>query len=105
MASIPQKTLDLTPTRVSPARARLIVELPEGAKLYVDDRIVKTSSSTCSFRTPMLTAGDNYFYELRVETIRNGKTVSETKKVTVRAGEEVKTSFVANDNSVVAKAK
>ncbi len=66
---------------------------------------MKVNSRTCSFKTPMLAKGETYYYELRVETTRNGKSVSETKKVTVRAGEEITTTFTIKDTSLVAKAK
>jgi uncharacterized protein (TIGR03000 family) len=75
-------------------QARLIVELPENAKLYVDDHLMKSASNRRSFITPELQAGQTYFYILRAEVDRDGKTVAQSKRVTLRAGQLVETSFV-----------
>ena len=79
-----------TPT---PTSARLIVELPANAKLFVDDQPMKTTSSRRAFRTPTLEPGQSYYYMLRAELVHDGKTVQQTKKVVVRAGEEIRANF------------
>jgi uncharacterized protein (TIGR03000 family) len=73
--------------------AKLVVELPADAKLYVDDHLMKTSAARRAFNTPGLAQGQTYYYILRAEMEIDGKTVSETKRVLVRAGEEVKATF------------
>jgi uncharacterized protein (TIGR03000 family) len=79
-----------TPT---PTSARLIVELPANAKLFVDDQPMKTTSTRRAFRTPTLEPGQSYYYMLRAELVHDGKTVQQTKKVVVRAGEEIRANF------------
>jgi uncharacterized protein (TIGR03000 family) len=54
---------------------------------------MKTESNRRTFRTPQLEKGQAFYYMLRVEVVRDGKTQSETKRVIVRAGEEVRASF------------
>jgi uncharacterized protein (TIGR03000 family) len=73
--------------------ARLVVELPADAKLFVDDQLMKTSSARRIFNTPALQVGQTYYYILRAEVEIDGKPVAETKRVLVRAGEEVKANF------------
>jgi uncharacterized protein (TIGR03000 family) len=84
--------------------ARVIVELPAGARLYVDDRAVTTrspgasprrddSSYTQAFNTPKLDGPRAYFYDLRAEVVRDGKTVSQTRRVVVRPGEVSRADF------------
>jgi uncharacterized protein (TIGR03000 family) len=73
--------------------ARLVVELPADAKLYVDDQLMQTNSARRVFNTPALQAGQTYFYILRAEVEIDGKPVTESKRVLVRAGEEVKATF------------
>jgi len=73
--------------------AKLVVEVPADAKLYVDDQLMKTMSARRVFNTPTLDKGQTYYYILRAEMAIDGKTVSETKRVLVRAGEEVKANF------------
>jgi uncharacterized protein (TIGR03000 family) len=73
--------------------ARLIVEMPANAKLYVDDQPMKTSSTRRVFRTPTLEPGQAYYYMVRAEVVRDGKTLEQTKKVVLRAGEEIRATF------------
>ncbi len=78
---------------VTPNRARVVVQLPADAKLFVDDQPIKATEERQTFSTPQLQRGQTYFYEVRAEAVRDGKTVSETKRVLIRAGEEVSVSF------------
>jgi uncharacterized protein (TIGR03000 family) len=75
-------------------QARLIVELPADAKLYVDDRLMQTTSERRVFNSPRLEQGQTYYYVLRAEVVRDGNTQSETKRVLVHAGEVVQASFL-----------
>jgi uncharacterized protein (TIGR03000 family) len=76
-----------------PGKAKLVVEVPADAKLYIDDQLMKSTASVRSFSTPELEAGQAYYYIVRVESIRDGKTYEETKSIVVRAGENVRASF------------
>jgi uncharacterized protein (TIGR03000 family) len=78
---------------VAPDRAKVIVQLPAGAKLYVDNQPIKTSADNQAFNTPQLQPGQTYYYEVRAEAVRDGKTVVESKRVLVRAGQEVSVAF------------
>jgi uncharacterized protein (TIGR03000 family) len=93
-------------TSAAPNRAKLIVELPADAKLYVDDRAMKSTSGVRTFNTPELEPGQLYYYELRVEVERDGKPVTETKRVIVKAGEVVRANFPkVESESVAAKTR
>ena len=65
---------------------------------------MKTSSAKRTFRTPSLEAGQTYYYVLRAEIVRDGKTYSETKRILVRAGDELAESFkdLASETKAVA---
>jgi uncharacterized protein (TIGR03000 family) len=71
------------------APARLIVSLPAEAKLTIDDEATTSTSSTRVFVTPTLQPGKEYYYTLKADL--NGQTVS--KQVTIRAGQETRTSI------------
>jgi uncharacterized protein (TIGR03000 family) len=75
------------------SQARVIVELPADARLYVDDQLMKTTSARRVFSTPTLEKGQTYYYILRAEVMRDGKTQTDTRRVLVRAGQEIKASF------------
>jgi uncharacterized protein (TIGR03000 family) len=89
------------------AKARVTFLVPEGAKVYVDGRLLNRVAETRTFRTPPLAKGEAYFYEVRAEVIRDGKPVSETRRIIVRAGAEVRADFraVGADTSAVAVRK
>jgi uncharacterized protein (TIGR03000 family) len=77
---------------VTPDRAKVVVQLPADAKLYVDDQPVKAADRQ-TFSTPRLERGQTYYYDVRAEVVRDGKTVVESKRVLVRAGQEVSVTF------------
>lgn len=84
--------------------ARLVVNLPADAKLYVDGTLTKTSDKAVrSFRTPTLAAGEQYVYTLKAEVVREGKTLTESKQVIVSAGIEAKADFAFPAESVASK--
>jgi uncharacterized protein (TIGR03000 family) len=89
----------------APNRAKLIVELPADAKLYVDDRPMNTTSNVRTFNTPELEPGQLYFYELRIEVQRDGKQVTETKRVIIKAGDVVRANFPKVETESVAAVK
>ena len=76
-----------------PAKAKLIVELPADAKLYIDDQLMKTPSAVRQFNTPELQPGQTYYYMVRVEMPSEGTPQTVTRRVLVRAGEEVTADF------------
>jgi uncharacterized protein (TIGR03000 family) len=78
---------------LTPSRAKLVVELPADAKLYIDDLPMKTTSGVRSFNTPTLEPGQIYYYMVRAEVVRDGKPVTETRRVLVRAGQTARASF------------
>jgi uncharacterized protein (TIGR03000 family) len=91
--ALPKPAETKKPMTMVPNRARLIVEMPADAKLYVDDRAMKTMSAVRTFNTPELEPGQTYYYELRAETLRDGKAVTQTKRVLLRAGEVARARF------------
>jgi uncharacterized protein (TIGR03000 family) len=77
----------------APAPARVVVQLPADARLFVDDDPCPLTSAKRSFNTPDLRPGVTYHYTIRAEVTRDGRAVTESKRVTVRAGEETVVEF------------
>jgi uncharacterized protein (TIGR03000 family) len=90
---------------LAPSKAKLIVEVPAGAKLYIDDQSMRTQSERRVYQTPTLAPGQTYFYEVRVEVTRDGIAQSKTKRVLLRAGQEVHADFKDMETTATAKAK
>src|SRR5947209_7868460 len=104
-APAPRKTTGLS----SPDRARVVVDVPADAKLYVDGQLMKTQSDHRVFNTPALRPGQAYYYDVKAEVVRDGETKSETKRIVVRGGETARASFAeldaANTNRATASAR
>jgi uncharacterized protein (TIGR03000 family) len=77
----------------APAPAHVVVKLPENARLFVDDQPCPLTSATRAFDTPTLEPGRVYYYTLRAEVTRDGRPVTDSKRVTLRAGEESVVEF------------
>jgi uncharacterized protein (TIGR03000 family) len=92
-------------TRAPTNKAKLVVELPENAKLFIDDKPMKAASGVRSFNTPELEPGQAYYYLVRVETVRDGKPISETRRVIVRAGQVARANFKDMESDVVRTAQ
>jgi uncharacterized protein (TIGR03000 family) len=84
---------DLQLMSLSPDRARLIVTLPADAKLYVDGKPMRTLSERRVFHSPQLAPGQLYYYNLRAEVVRDGRTITREQRVVVRGGSVTQTSF------------
>ena len=77
----------------SPTRARLIVNVPERAEVFIEGQRMKTKSRRRAFRTPELTPGQRYVYSVRAEVTRNGKKEVRVKRIFIRPGEQVIATF------------
>ncbi len=73
--------------------ARVTVKLPADARLYVDDVPCPLTSTTRSFDTPALNAGQRYYYTLKAEVVRDGETRTAKKRVLVEAGKQITVEF------------
>lgn len=76
-----------------PSSARILVELPTNAKLFVDDRPVKAAAGLLTLGTPPLEPGEVYFYMVRIERMHDGQPHSETRRILVRAGQVARADF------------
>lgn len=73
--------------------ARVVVRLPERARLWVDQVPCPLTGSERAFDTPALESGQRYYYTLRVEVERDGRQLEESRRVTVTAGQRVEVDF------------
>jgi uncharacterized protein (TIGR03000 family) len=67
--------------------------MPQNAQLYVEDKPVSVDPKTGGFTTPKLQPGDNYVYTVKVEVVRDGRVMTETKEVRVSAGGVTRVRF------------
>jgi uncharacterized protein (TIGR03000 family) len=100
---IPVEPKEMKKTSVETAPATIVVNLPAAAKLTVDGKPTTSTSDRRVFVSPALERGMEYFYTLKAEVVRDGKTEMRTEKVTVRAGEETKVQINFATPTVAAK--
>jgi uncharacterized protein (TIGR03000 family) len=81
--------------------ARVTVVLPAGARLYVNDVAVSASGSQ-TFETPKLEKGKKFFYTVKAEFQRDGRTVSDNQRVSVEAGKSVTVDFTRAASTLTA---
>lgn len=67
-------------------RAQLILEIPEGADLYIDGQKMSQKSGRRQFHTPPLLPDQAYFYDVRVVVEENGQAKEQHKRIVVRGG-------------------
>ena len=84
--TLPAPAKKPAPETRAPTRAKLIVEVPAGAKLYIDDHAMTTPSQHRVYQTPTLEPGQTYYYEVRVETTHDGKALSPDEARAVASG-------------------
>ena len=79
-------------TPVSTGVAYLNINVPADAKLYLQDQLMTVEGTQRRFVTPAIQAGETHLYTVKVEIVRDGKTLTKTAQTTVTTGQE---AFVA----------
>jgi uncharacterized protein (TIGR03000 family) len=92
--TMPKETIPVPPAKTeTSARATIVVSLPADARLTVDGNPTSSTSDLRTFLSPALETGADYVYTLQAEVIRDGRSVVETQRVTVRGGETTNVPF------------
>ena len=79
--------------------ARVVVKVPENAKVYLQDQPMSLTGKVRKFVSPRLDPQREYEYTVRVELEQDGQTLTETAKTRVKAGQRVEVSVdFAEDN-------
>ena len=82
--------------------AVLTVQVPTNAKIYVNGVATTSEGAERNYVSRDLRPGFNYTYELRAEFVREGKSVTETKSVTLTAGQTARVDFEAETTKTAA---
>jgi uncharacterized protein (TIGR03000 family) len=85
------------------APATIVVTVPAEARVTVDGYVTKSTSATRTFVSPALEVGVNYSYTLQAEIVREGRTVVETQRINVRAGETTRVPFTFSSEAVASR--
>lgn len=91
------------PKDKKPEPGKLTIDLPADAKLLFNGTAASGTGATRTFSTVPLEPGTDYGYELTAEVVRDGRVVTVTERVVVRAGETAKVTL--NPGVATASAK
>jgi uncharacterized protein (TIGR03000 family) len=75
------------------SRAKVIIDVPAQAKLYIDDQPMSNKTGQRTFVTPPLERGQTYFYDVKIVLTVDGQEKAQTQRVVLRAGEVVAAQF------------
>jgi uncharacterized protein (TIGR03000 family) len=92
-AAIAKAVAELDPT------AHIAMRMPVSAEVWFDGEKKDSTGEFRVFRSPPLTPGHQYTYEVRARWNENGREVTQTQKVTVTAGGDVTIDFPAPDSA------
>lgn len=81
------------PQTAASFHAIVVVKAPLDAAVLANGQLIEHAKTEQRFITPNLKPGKTYFYEFRAEAVRDGKTVTLSQKVTVKAGLELCADF------------
>jgi uncharacterized protein (TIGR03000 family) len=84
-------------------RAKVVIDVPAQARLYIDDQVMPDKAGKRTFVTPPLQRGQTYFYDVKLEVVQNGQPQVQTTRVVLRSGDVVAATFnSANTGTAVA---
>ncbi|WP_029629799.1 TIGR03000 domain-containing protein [Zavarzinella formosa] len=78
---------------VNPMAATVVLNVPAGAKVFVEGVQLKSDAAERIFRTPALAPGQEYSYTVKAVVIEDGREHEEAMQVLVIPGETTKASF------------
>lgn len=78
----------------------LTVRVPEDAKVFVNGAATKSTGTERRYVSRGLKSGESYTYQVKVEVIRDGKTLEEVKEVKLQTGENASLAFDLNEADV-----
>ena len=73
--------------------AQISLRVPDNAQVWFDGVKTTSSGSVRQFRSPPLTPGQRYTYEVRARWLENGREVTQTQQVAVTAGASARADF------------
>ena len=76
-----------------PGRAVLIILLPPDAEIYFNGRYIKSALDRRTFLTCDLMPGHSYFFDLKVQVVRDYRPYRKFQRIVFRPGEVLEVSF------------
>jgi uncharacterized protein (TIGR03000 family) len=74
-------------------KAHIWLHLPEDAEVWVNGVKTKQTGKSRYYFSPPLAPGKKYSYEMRIRWMKDGKSVEQTQRILVQAGETIRRDF------------
>jgi uncharacterized protein (TIGR03000 family) len=87
------------------SRAKVIIDVPQNAKLFIDGQQMPDKAGKRTFVTPALEAGQTYYYDVKIVVTVNGQPREESTRVILRQGDVVAASFPQTPGTGLATAQ
>jgi uncharacterized protein (TIGR03000 family) len=84
---------DQSMDRPATGSATLTVRVPVDARVTINDRSTRTTGTYRQYISRGLVPGSDYTYEVRVDVVRDGRTISDVRTVNLRAGGSLELAF------------
>jgi uncharacterized protein (TIGR03000 family) len=93
--------------KANPNAATVVIKAPTGVRILVDGQETNRNTAEEVFTTPALEPGRTYQYVFKAEAVRDGRTVTDVKRVMVQAGRQAEVDFtdLAGDRGAAEAAK
>lgn len=78
--------------------AEVIVNVPDDAEVWIEGAKMKQTGGRRRFTSPSLVPGHSYAYEIRASWTENGRKVSDSKSITIHAGDRSSLTFIGRPN-------
>lgn len=98
---VPVKPGEKEPPKEISNQATIVVTIPAGAKLSIDNNPTSSTANVRTFVSPALEPGKEYVYTLKAEIAIEGKIETVVKEITVRANETTRVNFEASSVAAV----
>lgn len=86
------------PVSADTSKATLIVKVPADATVYLVGQKMSLTGTERRYRIPVADPGKDYTYPVRVEVVRNGKTLVSETSHTVRGGQQVEVAVAESED-------
>jgi uncharacterized protein (TIGR03000 family) len=83
------------PLTANPHAVILLVRVPPQARVWIDNTPMKQAGPIRLFESPPLEPNSDYQYYIQATWVENGREVSRTRKVTIRAGDRLMVNFAS----------
>ena len=89
----PTYTTVVAPAQPTELRARLALNVPMRARIWVGGKEIDANTKPLVLESPPLQAGQAYTFDVKVTWPENGKTEERTRSVTVEAGDQTSLTY------------